>query len=295
MKHYILLLLLASAFWYCSNDEDVVPSNNDRNMFDMPDFSSEEEMKVRRDFYDATSCYLIFNDSLYYGNITTPSGSDPECVILDLKYQVKGTSEDALLRYTYLKDMKDKELAAKFAKEKILPRLAPAFYPYTFFMVDQFYISKASAWSSGYDPEVEQSAYAGYNASLVAYKHFYDMDEAAQYAYSRSVIAILMTKNYTQVKDSEYNDFYQYSQEQYGIYPDYEDTPLEVGFLETFRYDWVRSFYDKKYDLLAYVMEVFALTKEEFDEKYDKELYPLVHQKKEALVKIFERLGVKVY
>ena len=50
MKHYILLLLLASAFWYCSNDEDVVPSNNDRNMFDMPDFSSEEEMKVRRDF-----------------------------------------------------------------------------------------------------------------------------------------------------------------------------------------------------------------------------------------------------
>ena len=47
--------------------------------------------------------------------------------------------------------------------------------------------------------------------------------------------------------------------------------------------------------MLAYVMEVFALTKEEFDEKYDKELYPLVHQKKEALVKIFERLGVKVY
>mgnify|MGYP000255990306 FL=1 len=42
-------------------------------------------------------------------------------------------------------------------------------------------------------------------------------------------------------------------------------------------------------------MEVFALTKEEFDEKYDKELYPLVDQKKEALVKIFERLGVKVY
>ncbi len=94
MKHYILFLLLASTFWCCSNDEDVVPSNNDRNMFDMPDFSSEEEMKVRRDFYDATSCYLIFNDSLYYRNITTPSGSDPECVILDLKYQLKGTSED---------------------------------------------------------------------------------------------------------------------------------------------------------------------------------------------------------
>ena len=48
MKHYILFLLLASTFWCCSNDEDVVPSNNDRNMFDMPDFSSEEEMKVRR-------------------------------------------------------------------------------------------------------------------------------------------------------------------------------------------------------------------------------------------------------
>ena len=50
MKHYILFLLLASTFWCCSNDEDVVPSNNDRNMFDMPDFSSEEEMKVLFDF-----------------------------------------------------------------------------------------------------------------------------------------------------------------------------------------------------------------------------------------------------
>lgn len=102
-------------------------------MFDMPDFSSEEEMKVRRDFYDATSCYLIFNDSLYYRNITTPSGSDPECVILDLKYQVKGTSEDALLRYTYLKDMKDKELAAKFAKEKDTPQAGSRILPLHFF------------------------------------------------------------------------------------------------------------------------------------------------------------------
>ena len=75
--------------------------------------------------------------------------------------------------------------------------------------------------------------------------------------------------------------------------PDYENTPLEVGFLETFRYDWVRSFYDKKYDLLAYVMEVFALTKEEFDEKYDKELYPLVHQKERSPSKDFRTIGGK--
>ncbi|MCB6973509.1 MULTISPECIES: hypothetical protein [Butyricimonas] len=295
MKHTILLLVLTCALWCCSKDEDVTPSNVDRNMFDMPDFSSEEEMKIRRDFYENTTCYLIFNDSLYYRALTTPGSSEPECVVLDLKYQITGYSENILLRHTYLKNIQDKELAAKFAKEEILPRLIPALYPYTFFMVDQFFVREESMWSDDYGPETERAAYTGYNATLVAYNNYYQMDEAARNAYKRAIMSIIMAKNHTQIADSEYDSFYQYSQDTYGKYPDYDDTPLEVGFLETFRYDFGRSFYSKKNDLLAYVMEIFKLTGEEFNEKYDKEKYPLVHLKKEALVKIFENLGVKVY
>ncbi|WP_065218985.1 MULTISPECIES: hypothetical protein [Butyricimonas] len=295
MKYTILLLILACLFWRCSDDENVSPSHADRNMFDMPDFSTEEEMSLRRDFFDKTKCYLIFNDSLYYRPRITPGSSEPECVVLDLKYQVTGSGEDILLRHTYLKNMQDKELAAKFAKEEILACLSPAFYPYAFFMVDQFFVQEASRWSDDYEPEEERVAYAGYNATLVAYNNYYQLDKVAQKSYKRAVIAVIMTKNYTQIDDKEYESFYQYSQDLYGEYPDYEDTPLEVGFLETFRYDWNRTFYYKQNDLLAYVMEVFALTKEEFNEKYDKEKYPIVHQKKEALVKIFEKHGITVY
>ena len=162
-------------------------------------------------------------------------------------------------------------------------------------MVDQFFVREESKWSDDYGPEVERAAYTGYNATLVAYNNYYQMDEAARDAYKRAIMSIIMAKNHTQIADSEYDSFYQYSQDTYGKFPDYDDTPLEAGFLETFRYDWGRSFYSKKNDLLAYVMEIFKLTEEEFNEKYDKEKYPLVHLKKEALVKIFENLGVKVY
>ena len=65
--------------------------------------------------------------------------------------------------------------------------------------------------------------------------------------------------------------------------------------MTTYQGSMYQDFWSKKYDLLAYVTEIYSLTEEEFDAKYDKEKYPIVHQKKEALVKIFERNGVRVY
>lgn len=305
MRHYILFCLLLGACWACSDKEDITPSYNDRNMFDMPDFSSPEEMKIRKDFYEETGCYLIFNDSLYYRNLTTPQGSDPELVVLDLKYQISGTTDDTPIRYTLLQNMEDKELAAKFLKEEILPWLSPAFYSYTFFMVDKSLktVNLGSSWFPNWQ-EIPAEAYAGYNATLVAYDDFYSKDEAGRYVYKRKVMRTLVEKNHTQIKESEYDDFYNVLSKYYDKRPerkdeegkgDYEETVWEVGYLTTYQGNMYQDFWTKKYDLLAYVTEIYSLTREEFDEKYDKELYPLVHQKKDALVKIFERHGVRVY
>ena len=211
MRHYILFCLLLGACWACSDKEDITPSYNDRNMFDMPDFSSPEEMKIRKDFYEETGCYLIFNDSLYYRNLTTPQGSDPELVVLDLKYQISGTTDDTPIRYTLLQNMEDKELAAKFLKEEILPWLSPAFYSYAFFMVDGFFSSVEDFDWDTYEYvwiEVPAEAYAGYNATLIAYDDFYSKDEAERYAYKRKIMRTLIEKNHTQIKASVDDDFY---------------------------------------------------------------------------------------
>lgn len=303
MRHYILFFFVLGACWACSDKEDLTPSNNDRNMFDMPDFSSPEEMQIRRDFYKETGSYLIFNDSLYYRNLNTPQGSDPECVILDLQYQISGITDDAPIRYTLLQNMEDKTSAARFLQEEILSWLSPKFYSYTFFLVDEFFNSKETfswiTWEYVWE-EFPDEAYSGYNATLVAYSDFYSKDEAERYSYKREILKTIVEKNHTQIKESEYDDFYNVFPKFYTKRPekkdgDYEETVWEVGYLNTYLRDWAKDFWSKKYDLLAYVTEIYSLTEEEFDAKYDEEKYPIVHQKKEALVKIFERNGVRVY
>ncbi len=307
MKPYILIFLLWGACWACSDNEDLTPSHNDRNMFDMQDFSSPEEMQLRRNFHEETSSYLIFNDSLYYRNLTTPQGSDPELVMLDMKYQISGTTDKTPIRYSLLKNMEDKELATKFLKEEILSWLSPAFYSYAFFMVDEFFSSVEEFDLDIFEYvwiEFPAEAYAGYNATLIAYNDFYSRNETERYSYKRKVLKTLVEKTHSQIKDSEYDDFYNVLSKYYKKRPeqkdeegkgDYEESILELGYLTTYQSSWGISFWEKKYDLLAYVTEIYSLTQEEFDEKYDKEQYPLVHQKKNALVKIFERHGVRVY
>lgn len=269
-----------------------MPSNVDRNMFNMPDYSSAEEMTLRQNFYDATSCYLIFNDSLYDREITTPAGTVEEPVILDMKYEVTGRKKDEL-RFTLLQAEEEKELAADFIENEILPRIGLVFYPYAFFLVDEFYMREADISWGDLGPEEKRAAYAGYYATLVAYDNVMEMDEVERYKYIRSIVEVIMVDRYAELDDSEYAEFYQYSESFYGSYPDYNESVMELGFLETFLYSWTYSFYDRKNDLWAYVMEIFSLTEEGFKAKYAE--WPIVLQKQEALVKIFERNGVQVY
>ena len=68
---YCTLILMCATLFGCSEREDETPSYVDRNMFNMPDYSSAEEMALREAFYEKTSCYLIFNDTLYDREVTT--------------------------------------------------------------------------------------------------------------------------------------------------------------------------------------------------------------------------------
>lgn len=288
---YCTLILMCATLFGCSEREDETPSYVDRNMFNMPDYSSAEEMALREAFYEKTSCYLIFNDTLYDREVTTPAGTALEPVVLDLTYEVTGRQEH-VFRYTLLKDIADKERAMVMLEDEVLPRIDTLFYPYSFFIVDEFFEQEADTWGE-LSPEEKRGGYTSYYATVVSYDGFDEMSGEERNKHIREIVEAIMVRRYTELDDSEFADFYQYSEALYGSYPSYNEFVMEIGFLETFLTSWTMSFYDRDVDLLAYVMEIFALTEEEFDEKYGE--WPLVMQKKEALVKIFERNGVQVY
>ena len=63
------------AFLGCSDNEEFTPTNTERNLFDLPDFSSEQEMEIRqRNFHASTGVYL-FNDSWGWQEVMTPQGT----------------------------------------------------------------------------------------------------------------------------------------------------------------------------------------------------------------------------
>ena len=99
MKNIILLCILMLAFLGCSDNEEFTPTNTERNLFDLPDFSSEQEMEIRRNFHASTGVYLLFNDSLGWREVTTPQGTYTTCDILDLNYNI---TSKILHSYNYL-------------------------------------------------------------------------------------------------------------------------------------------------------------------------------------------------
>lgn len=127
-----MALLLAS----CSDSEDVQPSHADVNNFAPADDDMSEEAQLRRDFFNETGCYLLFNDTLsvkeagkdIYGNINY----DVETVNMD--YNLQGSGTYFTYKYEYLADIDQKRKAAAIL-EKVLKKL-PGTHPFSIMLAD---------------------------------------------------------------------------------------------------------------------------------------------------------------
>ena len=146
MKNKYLCILVAIMLYACGASEDVTPSGLDQNMFSSSDFSSPEEMTIRQNFRDETGIYLIFNDSLCWREVKTPQGIYRRCEMLNLNYELSAMLSDTF-RYTLLDDIQVKQRMADFLKVEILPMLPKVMYPYSFFVVDEFYFSENRGWA----------------------------------------------------------------------------------------------------------------------------------------------------
>jgi len=276
--------------WGCAKEEDVTPTEP-RNSFDLPDFSSPEEMELRRDFYKETGSFLLFNDSLGYTDRYTPQGNVRICEMLDLHYGI--TSDDqSVFNFTYLRDFREKQQAANWLAKEVLPMLPSVFRPHAILLTDDFLCAEyiADGWASSLYPEKMMPAYSTYHALIVGCNGVFSMDNEKAYAYKREILQRILRRSASNIDEQEYADFWQYSDAYYDTYYS-GDESKDAGFLKGVVSNYY--YYQKSTDFQAYLVEIFSMTEEEFTEKY--EGWDLVLKKRDALVKILEKKGVTVY
>ena len=287
MKKYLYLLLTCFAI-ACSDEEDVSPSGIEQNMFASPDFSSEEEMAIREDFREQTGIYIVFNDSLCWREVETPQGAYQMCEMLDLNYELSSMSRNEYT-YTLLSDIQKKKAMADFVREELLPLINKALYPYAVFIVNDFGMTlDTGGWTGNMDLGTV-AAWACFKATIIGENGVLQMSEAEKEAYKRQFVRGILFRNYDMLDESAYAEFYSYCEGLYGEWISSSEAE-SVGFLLSYT---STSYYEQEYDVRGYILEVFSMTREEFDEKYAD--YPVILQKRDALVRGLEANGMTVY
>ena len=304
MKNGLLFLIITvgALFAGCSDDEEnLSPSNIDRDRYNAADFSSPEEMEIRNEFYEKIGCYIVFNDSLMKREAVTPAGTYVFVDTIDLNYAASYRTQHKFY-YTKLSTIDEKRAAADFLADEVLPRLDPSFYPYSFFMVDSLVIDRQFLdGSMSYRYVDTIGSWVCYSTTVVALNGLFETDAVGREAQIRDIQRGILISEFNTVLDSlDYVDFLKLSDE--FRYADAGKAATEEGinmdvWYYTHGFLWsvwsTQAAQEWTNDISAYIWEMFAMTKEEFDEKWG--TYPLILERRDALEAIFERNNVRVY
>ena len=286
-NRYLWGLLLAGMLFACSEEEDVSPSGLERNIFASADFSSAEEMAIREDFLEQTGVYIVFNDSLCWRESETPQGAYLQCEMLLEDYELTGYSSHEY-EYTLLTDLQTKEEMAHVLANEVLPMLPDSLYPYAIFVADDFNFGFNPGWFA--DPMTPTGSWYFFKALVVGTNDFFEMSEADCDQYKRQILGGILIKTCTHLDESVFDDFFAVCADLYGEYHDYTTAVMELGWLDVYS---MFNYYEREEDLAGYIMEIFNLSKEDFEEKYAD--YPIVLEKKDILVQELEEIGITVY
>lgn len=137
LYYFILSFLLLTA---CGKEDTPSPSGETVNYFKVPESATDAESILRREFEQATGCYVLFNDTLYRKPVGTDADGVPvyDTETVDLSYGVL-TSNKNKYSFTYLPSLEAKKQTIQFVKDRILPVLEKQLYPYSFLLVDSVY------------------------------------------------------------------------------------------------------------------------------------------------------------
>lgn len=309
MKRYLYSLTVVFSLFAvlgCSEKVEYADSTLRYNDFLRPEGESERISTLQEAFYRDEKVYVLFSDTLssqYLGN--DPQGNPCYSYhVIDMAYSLTGYSQDKF-KFSYLETDAEKESAAQFIRENLLPRLSESNRPYSVLLVNSI-----AQYTNQYTGLVAVSpapvVYSGWQCTAVAVEGVGEMDDAELAVYQRSLLKAIVNTKMATVDESVFEEFYSFCLAYYGTYgmdteeafylKEHYPTLKDLGFLSAYAYmdnPSFNAFYNfkaKEYDLSDYIDAIFSSTKEEFlAENAD---YPIVIEKYNILREIIADLGV---
>ena len=288
------LILLPLATISCGG-EDALEADyiNPSDHFQPTADDNSEEAQLRRQFFDETGCYLLFNDTIQHELLGTDINGEERYFTetVDLTYSV-GLSAYISTHYafTLLETIEQKRQVVEFLREYILPHLRGTLRPYSWLACDVI-----STWNDN-NPSITKP-YAASNQRCIAIATNYliqrERTDTQKQQYAQRILNVTLGQLATNHSDA-FTDFYTYCDTYYGrdyASMGYADKPnthqlRTIGFLSSTN---SATFPSASSDLLSYTQLVVQNSDEQLQSTYAN--YPIVLQKVAAVRRVLIELG----
>ena len=290
-KIYFAILLTAIGLLSCSKEDWFENIQPEINFFAVSDDAVGPEADLRRNFFEKTGIYLLFNDTLGVREKPVISGEVvSDWQIIDLLWNMNtGSSYPDSLEFTYYSDLEQKQAAAHFVQNEILVDLPELFYPYSVLLLDNClrFVNSRGTYKEGEDIQILPAL----QSTMLALGDVKNLSSYETESLKAMITGEIVISRIDVIPDEEFEEFYSYSSDYYDIiWIDIPDPYESVGFVNTDTESMMVTHEDDKHDFCE---KIFELSESEFREVYAD--YPLVIAKMEEMVRILNEYGVKIY
>lgn len=275
--------------------EDVLEADfrNPSDFFQPADEDQSEEAQLRRQFFNASGSYLLFNDTIqktYLG--TDINGSAVYSVeTLDLTYSVGMSAYISThYSYSYLSSLEQRRQVADFLMGYVLPHLTGSLKPYSWFACNQI-----NSWTD--TNKNVTHPFAALNQRCIAVSGNYIIQQARtdaqKHNYAQRILNVIIGQLATNQSEA-FAEFYTISADYYNRdynamgYDDKPGTPqlYAIGFLSSTGFF---SFPSATVDLSSYALLVLQYDETQLSSMYAD--YPLILQKAAIVRRVLIELG----
>lgn len=306
MKHIVCIftIFLAGCFAACQ-DEDVKPSGA-ISSFLPPLDATDETSVLRREFFENTGCYLLFNDTLRHEYQGLDDYGNPyyETELLAMEWSIDGGTVSYVFTYNYIKDIEQQRQVSDFIINHLYP-YAQSIMPVAILAVNN--INEYDSYEN--PPEYLESplTYSNDRCSAINFSGLWTVED--EDAYAQDICAELLlgiwggdaswyysggdAEGFFDVTprydgDDKHDHYIEYTDEFAGTEEEYLARLYNVGFIVDTDNVYLPTF---KEDIVSYIKACLTMTDEEFRAKYGE--YDYVIAKYEFLKPLIEQTGIK--
>lgn len=282
----VMMVFMAS----CSKESDPVFEFTDpRDGFTPAEDATDEVSVLRREFYDETKTFLLFNDTLRHDFIGYDLNGDKRysTELLDIKYEV-GQSNTVTYKptYSYLDTYEKCASAVAYLKAFILPHLSEKLLPFSWFLAGNIYDH------NNYGNAISVYALSGQRSIALACAQLSRLKTDAQKQQLANRQLLIVVQNLANNNASAFSDFCSVSSSYYSANLNVPEGQTatehvrELGFVNSTN---ATSYPSQKNDINAYATLVITYSDEKIENIYGN--YPLIIKKAKMFRTSLEALG----